>query len=584
MRGLHMVTALIVLFTMLLACVLVGRLGLLSDFHEADVSADFLACSKPGVLFVLVHGLERGRSWKDMTLALNGYGDVLGVKYPVLSNADPQYIARKISEAVQAKYDPQRHTRILLIGQSIGALFVRRAFLIAEEHSTSWAKAVNRVVLLAGMNRGWDISGKTPVDMRWSTWLTIWVASWLGRLTGTGKLILATETGAPFVANLRLDWMKRMRKAERDLEVVQLLGDIDDVVSDEDNKDLRAMASSKFAWIRVRGTGHPNIADFNDTRQYGGVVLGDYRKAKFLLAVNEDFDKVKQENEEQPFQTDESVTHIVFVLHGIRDLGHWASAFEYELLGFFKRHTKPGGKLAVASIRYGYFGMGPFLLRPGRDKYVKWFMDEYTETLARYPKAEHIHFVGHSNGTYLLAAALERYSSLKVDRVVFGGSVVRKDYKWDEVFKNDQVKRLRNYVASDDWVVALFPRFFEPPLMRYLLGNDIGSAGFNGFESTHSNLENVRYIEGQHGAFLERIPEIVRFLLSDQAQQARITTEHRVKVLKWASNWGTWLVVWPLLAAIILFAGWHVVTSATEPRLPFLVLYGLLVLLILMNA
>ena len=113
---------------------------------------------------------------------------------------------------------------------------------------------------------------------------------------------------------------------------------------------------------------------------------------------------------------------------------------------------------------------------------MKWFMDEYTETLARYPHATDIAFVGHSNGTYLLAEALRMYDSMRVNRVVFGGSVVPKDYAWCCTPAQRAVERVRNYVASDDAVVALFPRFFELPVIRRVLGNNIGSAGFNGFD------------------------------------------------------------------------------------------------------
>jgi len=78
-----------------------------------------------------------------------------------------------------------------------------------------------------------------------------------------------------------------------------------------------------------------------------------------------------------------------------------------------------------------------------------------------------------------------------VDRIVFAGSVVRRDYDWDYVInERKQVELVRNYVASDDWVVALFPRFFEQWPMRYL-GNDLGSAGFNGFAKPKSPFSPI---------------------------------------------------------------------------------------------
>ena len=200
------------------------------------------------------------------------------------------------------------------------------------------------------------------------------------------------------------------------------------------------------------------------------------------------------------------MTHVVFVVHGIRDLGRWSAGFETKLLANFStQRDKPAAneKIRIASVRYGYFGMGPFIIQPNRQKYVRWFMDEYTETIARYPKAKRIDFIGHSNGTYLLASALEHYRSLKLRRVVFAGSVVRRDYDWELIKKRNQFKRAQNYVADDDWVVALFPRFFEQWMTRPLK-NDLGSTGFNGFDS--KEVQNVEYLKGQHSAFLSEIP------------------------------------------------------------------------------
>jgi len=84
-----------------------------------------------------------------------------------------------------------------------------------------------------------------------------------------------------------------------------------------------------------------------------------------------EFTELEKQNEEQPYKTDDEVTHIVFVLHGIRDLGRWSAAFETRLREAFQ---STGQKLAVVSSRYAYFGMGPFLFRSVRQKYVRWFM------------------------------------------------------------------------------------------------------------------------------------------------------------------------------------------------------------------
>ena len=44
------------------------------------------------------------------------------------------------------------------------------------------------------------------------------------------------------------------------------------------------------------------------------------------------------------------------------------------------------------------------------------------------------------------------------------------------------------------------------------------------------------------------------------------------------------MLVWPLLAALVLFVGWHVVMSAPEPRWPALVLFFLFAIAALLNA
>lgn len=589
-----MVYALIALLAALLVLSVIGWRGWWNPYRDARIAPVPVVQQEPKptggttTLFVVVHGLDNGLHYPSIVRALKPEGDVLPLRYPngYLSNAEPQVLADGIAQAVSQAYRPDRHTQIVLVGQSMGALLVRRALLDAEERKAAWAHAVARVVLLAGMNRGWDISGKKPSDMRATTWLAMWAGSWFGRLTDTGRLIRSAEVGAPFVANLRLDWMRRFQKLQaRSVEVVQLLGDIDDIVGEDDNKDLLSMSSRRFAWLRVRGTGHLGISDFADTTYFGDVqeTLGDYRQRKFLLAATAGFDSVMAENEEQPFRPDLDVRQVVFVLHGIRDLGEWSFAFEQELKFEHDRLHRPG-KIAVASIRYGYFGMGPFVLQPGRQKYVKWLMDEYTETLARYPNAEHIHFVAHSNGTYLFASALEQYRAMKVHRVVFGGSVVQRGYDWSRRFKDGQLGYLRNYVAADDWVVALLPRFFEPKPVFELLGNDIGSGGFNGFDEEPKGLENVRYVVGGHSAFLERIREISRMLLAETVEPLHDIPQPSAGQpsawLKWLSDWGVWFL-WPLAALILVSVGWRVTASATTPAWPFLLLFLALVLAIL---
>jgi pimeloyl-ACP methyl ester carboxylesterase len=570
------------------------------------------------------------------------------------SNSDATNIARGVSRRIQEACDQSATPiqRIILLGHSQGALIARKAFVLArftpdlidqddpklraEVEPADWATKVYRLVLLAGMNRGWDISGHKPADMTTSAYLQLWALAWMADLAGTGKLALSSESGAPFVANLRLQWMRLSQKLDslaraagtltspgqwekknyqKNLRTempatVQLLGDIDDIVSSEDNKDLRATGSTHFTWIKVRGTGHADIHVFDRrefdpanpyvldprTKDEPGTELNDlgvYRRAKVHRAVTEPFHELQRENEEQAVRVDRRVKRIVFILHGIRDLGRWSAEFERGLLARWRQEhpdqgEQGGDKLVIVSPRYGYFGMGPFLVRPDRQKYVRWLMDEYTEALARYPEAKEVDFVCHSNGTYLLASALEQYDALRVNRVVFAGSVVRHEYRWDERIRAGQVKAVRNYVAADDLVVGLFPTLFEQYPMRWF-GNDLGSAGFNGFQQAGNNesqeatscqaVENVGPILGGHGALLDPdrvekgIPDVVDFLLAEKPAPGAWHPNNRVWYWDLASRFCC--VVWILLVAGVATLGFRVTQGARQLAWLVAVLYVL---------
>ncbi|EAQ96688.1 hypothetical protein [Congregibacter litoralis] len=134
------------------------------------------------------------------------------------------------------------------------------------------------------------------------------------------------------------------------------------------------------------------------------------------------------------------------------------------------------------------------------------------ETRARFPNAR-FSYVGHSNGTYLLAKALESYRDIggfAFERVVFAGSVVGKDYDWNAVITRGQVQTVLNFVATRDLVVAAFPQLFEIMPIQ-----DLGSAGHNGFEYLGNG--NFKYVSGGHGAGIdEKVWDSIADFVLDQ--------------------------------------------------------------------
>jgi pimeloyl-ACP methyl ester carboxylesterase len=149
-------------------------------------------------------------------------------------------------------------------------------------------------------------------------------------------------------------------------------------------------------------------------------------------------------------------------------------------------------------------------------------MDRYVEIRARYPNAA-VSFVGHSNGTYLLARSLSDYPAVRFARVVLAGSVVRRDFDWEKRLKREsfgkppRVEEVWNYVATKDWVVAIFSKAFQP--LKFFF--DLGSAGHDGFDQFNRKhatpgLNESHYIEGTHSAALTETQwgDIARFIVN----------------------------------------------------------------------
>jgi pimeloyl-ACP methyl ester carboxylesterase len=470
-------------------------------------------------LVVLVHGLS-GREGIEpvVTLAKELFpgADLLVPRYPVglLANSDPYGIANQLEREIHAAHTRNTYASIVIVGHSMGAMILRKALLwgygLEEDRARfgarskrEWVERVERFVSLAGINRGWSIEPR-PREMSLAKYIGIWVGEKFARLTGTGGLILAMQRGAPFIADARVQWIRLARSAEvlegqRKLPLVlQLLGDRDDIVSREDSVDLAAAKDIRF--VTLPNTDHADIAQVLAT---AATTSHNSRSQAVRWALLGELDKLDIDRVERPAE-DLSIRRMVYLMHGIRDYGEWTEPLREAI----NRAAPPAQSgIAVVPPRYGYFPMLPFLFYWDRQKNVRTFMDEYTENLAQYPRADEFDFVGHSNGTYILASALQQYATLRAGRVFFAGSVVPKHYPWRDLIDAGRVRQVRNSVATGDWVVAIFPKLYEQvadwlgrkPTMGFL---DLGSAGFRGFEDASEaggRVRNLQFVAGSHG-------------------------------------------------------------------------------------
>ena len=498
-----------------------------------------------GTLLILLHGYMQNEASMDgvegTIRKIPGLenASVLKPRLPLkaFSMAQPSQITAHLLAGIDIAWSRRieagnKYTNIIIAGHSSGALYARKIYAVAcgEQEAAPfdqelrgalgyqeagplvaarpWAGEVNRIVLLAGMNRGWSISHHMAKSRAAYTTAAAGIGHVLKWIHGRPPFIFTVRRGAPFITELRLQCLAMRKAAEEsgskagNATTVQLLGTIDDLVSPDDNLDL--ISGSHFHYREVKYSGHLNVIDMaSDPRDPEGEHAAQERRRALVEAVAGDLkagdilSPVKGQLHVMP-----EVTDVVFVIHGIRDEGHWTQKIGYRAQ---VEGQKAERVVEIETSSYGYFPMLSFL-RPGaRQEKVAWLMDRYTEARAKYPGAKRFHYVGHSNGTYLLGKALEDYSAVRFENVVFAGSVVRRDYQWDKFIKQQRVKKVLNFVATADSVVAIFPKALQSMGLQ-----DLGSAGHDGFIASRANTNVVQlktndkdaYIIGGHSAAL----------------------------------------------------------------------------------
>lgn len=181
-------------------------------------------------------------------------------------------------------------------------------------------------------------------------------------------------------------------------------------------------------------------------------------------------------------QIDERMTdarQLVLSLHGIRTRGAWQKdlAPTLNMQGF-----------DCAPLDYGNFLAARLLYKPSRRAMVDWFRDEYDQRCTgKSPPS----VIAHSFGSYIVTEALRKYPHIKVDQLILCGSIVRRDYPWDQVLSRQQVARVLNDFGQQDiWakVVGLFV-------------SDAGPSGLKGFEVTHPLVHQRCNPDWQHSDY-----------------------------------------------------------------------------------
>ncbi|MFK8034050.1 MAG: esterase/lipase family protein [Hyphomicrobiales bacterium] len=491
-------------------------------------------------LVFVVHGL-RGNKEKlgDLKRLLEEAYPGCNLKLPEFSYASllstkraPQLVQHIIS-LIDDAYSMGNFDRVVLVGHSMGAVLARRALIEASgvpsdwvescPHSSKlekdlagikerkWAAKVERFVMLASISRGWSAQHtKSPLQsFQWN------LGGMIGHLLPQNRrpTLFDFRQGSPFIVQTRLRWLDYCRHVQDRPQVIQFLGTKDDVAPPNDSVDFAtSQETDRFIQVELPHSSHSSLLQFypktSTNPSNSSHMKTRLRIVKAVLQGQfEAYEKyvVKRQwfSDELPPPPDSTVKNVVFVLHGIRDRGFWTKKIAARV-----REKADDASISLISRTpsYGYFPILPFLLPWYRRQKVEWFMDHYVEAAAVYYDAD-MHFLGHSNGTYLAARALQDYPIVSFKRIFFAGSVVRTDYEWDKLVASGRVEKIFNVVATADWVVAIFPNG-----LRFLQSFfDLGGAGHVGFEKSvpgalyqmdhpASSSGERDYVDGGHSA------------------------------------------------------------------------------------
>ena len=475
-------------------------------------------------IFIILHGYQQTpKKYDQLKIVIkdkypNATVLVPQLPFSALSTTHPDKIIATILDLIDKEWDKEisrfennEIPEIIIIGHSIGSVIARKLYLVAcggcelvntnfnDIHNNTpkvWVKHVSRIVLLAGTNRGWSINSHLYTKTAILAKIGVFVGMIL-RLAGIELLIFRMKRGSSFMTEFRIQWITMLRNSQlkntTSVPIIQLLGTKDDIISPEDNIDV--FADRDFIYLEVPNSDHTTVLN---------VVGENYEKKRrevFESAITQSIEALRDSHilalDQTTLIVDPKVTDVVFVIHGIRDTGYWTQKIARRVKAIGDKLE--GKKFATETSTYGYFAMLPFLVPFVRRRKVEWLMVQYTENFLLYPNAD-FSFVGHSNGTYLLAKSLKEYPFCKFKNVVFAGSVVQKGFEWKRLIEEKRVKRVYNLVATSDWVVAIFPKAFQTLKLQ-----DIGSGGFDGFKEELNSDYQLKYVKGGHGSAINEI-------------------------------------------------------------------------------
>ena len=238
--------------------------------------------------------------------------------------------------------------------------------------------------------------------------------------------------------------------------------------------------------------------------------------------------------------TASSPTRVICPLHGIRTLAVWQK-------GLSDLAASHGWVCRLDRWSYGRFSLLAFFTPWSREAKLGWLRRQYdAETHDRrllIEKGQAPSVVAHSFGTYILGYTLLRFDFIRFNKVILCGSILPRDFPWDQLIARGQVQAVRNeFGVRDPWVKWV--RWFV---------RGTGPSGAVGFTCQHPRLEQEEF-DFDHGDYfgLDHMEDRwVPFLDRPLPEIPRAEAGPRIPRPKTALPWGLYAV----MLALALLAG-----------------------------
>ncbi len=178
---------------------------------------------------------------------------------------------------------------------------------------------------------------------------------------------------------------------------------------------------------------------------------------------------------------DDASSTVLFLVHGIQTDGSWQKLVQAELCDIPKLHVVDIGYDCVTPLQL----VGPFRVEP-----TARVLREIRDFKRREPKAR-LMVIAHSFGCYIVSRILEEHPDIEFDRIVFCGSIVPRNFRWDKHTKHMPHGAILNDVGTNDFY----------PVLATCASLGYGSSGRLGFK-TGAVVD--RYFPYNHSTFFDK--------------------------------------------------------------------------------